>query len=133
MTPATEPLKAWRNARFAEEWVFTESGDSFDFTGYTGALEVRLYGAQAGSAKILLPNVTSEMQGVWIVNPSLGIIRVRIDQDELQSAYETLLGANEAGTPVPLVYDLRLTAPDGNEEIWLEGPFIINPGVTIGG
>lgn len=133
VTPAKEPLTALRNARFVEEWNFAgDDGLPFDFTGYTaGEMHVRLYGAQAGLPQIDLDNVTSDVEGVWIREPSDGIVRVRIDQTTLATAYAALLGDNELGSAVSLVYDLRLTGPDGAEEVWLEGAFIIEPGVTI--
>ena len=46
MTPANEPLTARRNARFVEEWTFKDGATPFNFTGYSGRLKVRLFGAQ---------------------------------------------------------------------------------------
>lgn len=131
MTPAIEPLTARRNARFDQEWEFTDNDDPFDLTGWTGAMQLRLYGAQPGSAKVDLGNVTSDAEGVWIREPTFGIVRVRIDQATLQSAYELLIGANEAGSAARLEYDLRMTTPTGAEEVWMAGEFILEAGVTI--
>ena len=136
MTPAREPLVARRNARFEEEWAFAEDdGTPIDLTGYTGEMQARLYGAQPGDPKIELGNVTSDVEGVWIREPSAGVVAVRIDQATLAAIFDALIGASlipdhEAGNAIPLVYDLRLTAPSGAEEVWMEGSFTIQPGVT---
>ena len=131
MTPGIEPLVAYRNGTFDEEWTFTDDdlAEPVDFTGWSGALHVRLYGA-ADSTVIALANVTSDIEGVWIREPSEGIVRVLIDRDTLTAAYDAMIGENEAGSSIAFVYDLRLTTPTGAEEIWMEGSFTIKPGVT---
>ena len=135
MTPANVTLTAWRNARFAEEYRFagpTSDGQApIDFTGWTGELEVRLYGAQPGDAIISLSNVASDIEGVWIIEPSAGAIQVSIERETLADAFTALGGPAEAGSNITLVYDLILTTPTGDPEIWMQGAFIFNPGVTI--
>lgn len=134
MRPATVALTAWRNARFVAEWHFTESDQAFDFTSYSDArLEVRQYGAQAGDAAISLGKVTSNIEGVRFLEPSQGVLRVQIDQATLEAAYDDLIGNNEAGSSLTLVYDLILTGPDNADEPWIEGAFTLKPGVTIDG
>lgn len=132
MTPATNPLTAWRNARFAEEWYFADDdGLPPPLTGYTGALQVRQYGAQSGDPVISLTNQTTDVEGVRILEPTGGVVRIVIDQETLEAAYDDLFGENEAGTAIVLAYDLVLTAPDGGKDVWSQGSFTINPGVTI--
>lgn len=132
MNPAIVPLEAWRNARFGEEYYFTDdAGASVDFTAYTAKLQVRQYGAQAGAAIIDLANVGTDVEGVRILEPALGIIRVRIDEATLTAAYAALIGGNEAGSAIALVYDLIVTPPGAGDQPWMQGSFTINPGVTI--
>lgn len=129
-------LRAWRNARFAEEQQYVESGLPFDFTAYTDGdalLEVRQYGAQAGDAVISIGKVTSEAEGVRFLEPGAGILKLRIDQATLAAAWDDLGGGPETGDPIALVYDLRLTGPDDAEELWLQGNFTLYPGVSIDG
>lgn len=136
MTPARLPLTTWRNGRFVEELPFT--GPIFggveapvDFTGWQARMQIRLYGAAAGDPIITLLNVTSDVQGVWIIEPSQGIIRVRVDQETLAAAWAAVGGSVEPGEPIKLKYDLLLTPPTGGGEPWAEGDFIITPGVTM--
>lgn len=131
MIPETVPLRVWRNARHIEEFTFTVDGSPYDLTGWSGALQVRLYGAAAGPALLSLSNVTTDVEGVWIVEPTEGIVRVRIDEATLTALWTTLGGPAEAGDSITLVYDLVMTPPAGGDEVWAEGKFIIEPGVTV--
>lgn len=131
MTPATVPITVWRNARYIEEFPFEIDGEPYDLTSWSAALQVRLYGAAGGSALISLANVTSDTQGVWIIEPSEGIVRVRVDEATLSTLWTTLGGPAEAGDPITLAYDLVMTPPAGGDEVWMQGDFIIQPGVTV--
>lgn len=130
--PATVPVRAWRNATWGEEWQFTDdAGDPVSLVGYSARAQVRLYGAQAGDAVIDLLPVTSAVQGVWISDPLNGRVQIRADQDSLQSAYEALMGDTEPGASIMLTWDLLMTLPGGDREVWAQGAFEINPGVTV--
>lgn len=131
MIPATVPIRAWRNARYVEEFPFTIDDEPYVLTGWSGAMQVRLYGAADGAALINLANVTSDTQGVWIIEPAEGIVRVRIDEATLTALWTTLGGPAEAGEAITLTYDLVMTPPAGGDEVWMQGPFTIEPGVTV--
>lgn len=131
MIPATEPLIGRRNARLAEEWQFTHDGAPVDLTGCTARLQLRLYGAQPGGAVVTLPSVTDPVEGVWVREPAAGIICLIADPATLRAAYERLAGGVEPGRAVRLAYDLLVTLPGGADEVWVEGVFTLNPGVTL--
>lgn len=131
MIPAIVPITAWRNARYVEEFTFSDDGVAIDLTGYAAGMQVRLYGGTPGSALIDLPNVASDIEGAWIIEPAEGIVAVRIEAATLQGVWDSLGGPEQGGDPIVLVYDLVLTAPDGAAEVWAEGPFTIKPGVTL--
>jgi hypothetical protein len=124
------PITAWRNARYIEEFPFTVDGVAFDFTSWSGAMQVRLYGAAAGDPLITLTSQATDAEGVWIIEPSQGIVRVRIDEETLTALWTSLGGPTEAGDPIVLSYDLVLTPPGGGDEVWAYGTFTIQPGVT---
>ncbi|HEY1605629.1 MAG TPA: hypothetical protein VGF77_08510 [Allosphingosinicella sp.] len=129
MTPADEPITAYRNAPFAEAFqVVDDDGSAMDFTGYAGAMQVRLYGGQAGSAQISLSTVTDSSQGIRFDADSLFI---QVDEATLATVYDGLVGSNERPWTAELVYDLVLTPPGSLQEIWIEGDFLIAPGVTV--
>lgn len=132
MTPIQETLVAWRNARFAEEWPFKKEDDTpIDLTGYRGAMHVRDFAGAPGAPRIAADTVLSDVQGVWIREPAAGIVQVRIDEAALAAAYDAVAGDGIAGTARHFEYDLRLTAADGTQEVWLAGEFIIQAGVTL--
>lgn len=131
MTPANVPITVWRNARYAEEFPFTLDGAAYDLTSWTAKLQVRLYGATAGGALLDLANVTTDVEGVWIIEPAEGLVRVRIEEATLVALWTSLGGNSEPNAPITLSYDLVLTTPDGDDEVWTYGDFIIMPGVTL--
>lgn len=131
MIPATVQIAVWRNARYAEEFEFKIDGEPYDLTGWAGSLQVRLYGAQPGSAVITLANVGSNIEGVWINDPTLGCLQVRIDEATIAAAWTAIGGGAEAGEAARLKYDLVMTPPGGGDEVWIQGDFIIEPGVTV--
>lgn len=132
MEPETLPLVARRNVPFIEEYAFTEDGEPFGLTGYTGTMQVRLYGAQAGDAQIALINVGVDLtEGVWISDPAGGIVQIFIYEGTLQTVYDALILGVDGGSDVELVYDLILTDSGGFQQTFLEGPFTIKPGVTV--
>lgn len=133
MTPANVPITVWRNADYAETWVIAESFDAsgdavnpVDLTGYTLALQVRLYGLAGGAALISLATVTTAVQGIRIVEATGGQIEIRITDATL----ETLPASGKAGAAVTFAYDLVLTDPTGLEQVYASGDFIVLPGVT---
>ncbi|MGK2908565.1 MAG: hypothetical protein ACSLE1_01975 [Sphingobium sp.] len=134
--PAKFALRGRRNAFFGQEWQFTadtELGavEPVDLTGHTAFLQLRLYGAQPGSAKVNLPSVSSNIEGVWIIAPTEGRIQVYATEASMAAAYTALSGGVEAGANIRLQYDLVIRDPMGWDDVWVEGDFTINPGVTV--
>lgn len=131
MTPARDvDITCWNNGFYSESFTFDDGAAPIDLTGYAGKLQVRLYGAQPGAAVISLASVTSAVEGVWIAEPAQGVVEVRIEEATLASAYAALSAGLEAGAALMLAYDLVLTNPAGDDEVWATGEFIINAGVT---
>jgi hypothetical protein len=135
MTPANVPIEVRRNGDYAETWVvaddqgYDENGDAVspqDLTGWTLAMQVRLYGLAGGSSLITLATVTTAVQGLRIVEATAGQIEARITDATL----EALPVSGKAGESVTFKYDLLLTDPTGLEQVYAEGDFIVYPGVT---
>lgn len=133
MTPANIPIDVWRNADYAETWIVAESFDASgvatgvqDLTGWTAALQVRLYGLAGGSALISLTTVTTAIEGIRLIDPTAGQMEIRITDATL----ETLPASGKAGASVTFSYDLLLTDPTGLEQSYAYGDFIVQPGVT---
>lgn len=133
MTPANIPIEVWRNGDYAETWVVASSftaegvaGSPQDLTGYSLALQVRLYGLAAGSSLFTLATVTTAVQGIRITEASGGQIEIRITDTTL----ETLPVSGKAGQAITFAYDLLLTDPTGLEQVYAYGDFTVYPGVT---
>jgi hypothetical protein len=125
LIPAKMPIEAWHNAGYSEEWQFVDETDaSVDLTGYSVSAQVRMYGAQPGAPTI---NLT----GITISDALLGCIALTIDEATMTSAYAAHSASVAPGDPVHLVWDLHVTPTGGAPtEIWLQGEFKINAGVT---
>jgi len=133
MTPANVPITVWRNADYAATWVVAESFDAGgsavgvqDLTGWSAALQVRLYGLAGGAPLIDLGTVATAVEGIRLVEPTAGQIEVRITDATLES----LPTSGKAGATVTFSYDLLLTDPTGLEQAYAYGDFIVKPGVT---
>lgn len=123
-------LKGWRNVPFPRDVVaFVVDGEPVDLTGFSFALDVRLIPGE-GDALISLDSTSSTSEnGVRIASASEGEIVIQIDQASMQAAYES--ADVKAGYPAKFYYDLLADDEDGFRQVWVEGNFVINPGVTI--
>lgn len=130
--PVTRDLTFWRNDDFTEEWPFTDGtseddvGDAIDLTGWSAAMDVRLYAGASGAALLSLATVTTDIQGLRFVDPVNGVIAVRI-QD---TALNALAPVGRTGKPAILYYDLVLTDPAGDRHNVAGGKFTVYPKVT---
>lgn len=123
-SPARLNLSARRNAPFAQTFNYAaDDGSPLDFTVGTARMQVRLYGAQAGSALIDLQGVgTALTEGLLL---EVGSVTAFIDEATLK-----MLPAGKPGQPVALEYDLIIDLPVRVEEVWQQGDFTVKPGVT---
>lgn len=131
MTAASSyEISAARNVPWAREFEFSDpAGEPFDFTGWTAALQVRLYEGALGAALISLSTASnSSAEGVHFFADDPGRLQVLIKEASLNS----LPGLHEveAGAPQRFFYDLVLTDPSGFEQCFMEGAFVVRPGVT---
>lgn len=131
MTPAREDLRAYRWAPMVELFPF----EGLDMTGAVFAMEVRLYPDAPGAALVTLGNAVSNAQGVsldveWDADLPTSIVQVRINETTLEGLLPFPGNGTEPGSDVRLSYDLQITMPDFGKRRWVEGAFIIVPGVT---
>jgi len=123
-------INAARNAPWARELTFTDCQQlPIDFTGWTGILQVRLYEGAPGTALISLGMAdNSSSEGLYFFPGDPGHMQIMI----AEAALNALPGLHEpeAGAPQRFFYDMVLTDPDGFEQRFMEGPFIVQPGVS---
>ena len=131
MKPAREDLRAYRWAPMVELFPF----EGLDMTGATFAMEVRLSPDAPGDALVSLGNAVSNAQGIsldveWDGVLPTSIVQVRINETTLEGLLPFPANGTEPGEEVRLAYDLHITMPDFGKRRWVEGVFIIVPGVT---
>lgn len=128
MTPANVPLTLRRNVNYGESFEATDDyGLPIDFTGFTGELEVRLYGKQPGDALLTIGTVATPIEGLLFTATA---IEVRIDSASIDGLPGGPDDGQEPGDPSSFVYDLLLTPPGGSADVWFEGSVTVLPGVT---
>lgn len=132
-TPVTLDLSVWRNADYVEEWTFTDGtseanpGDPIDLTGWSAAMDIRLYPGASGSALISLATVTTDIQGIRFTDPTDGIVTIRIQDTAINGLPND---ADRPDGPITLYYDLVLTDPTGDRHNYAGGKFTVYPKVT---
>ncbi|NWK98678.1 hypothetical protein DM806_24045 [Sphingobium lactosutens] len=131
MDVSTVPLQAARNMPLREEYGFLGEDDApFDLTDATLKMEIRLYGAQPGDALVTLNVVTTDAQGIRILDVTGGLIRISIDQTTLAAMPGGPTGGALPNQPDPFFYDLIITRLAPAEALAMAGPFTLFPGVT---
>lgn len=124
-TPAAVDLPLRRNTPYNEEYQFAApDGSLVDFTGYTAAVQIRIYGGQPGPALLSLGTVVDDSEGLRLLD--INTWRIRIDEASLAD----LPGADEAGDAVRFEWDWVFTDQAGVESAWMEGAAVLKPGVT---
>lgn len=131
MMPAQEDLRVYRWAPVVEAFPF----EGLDMSGATFALEVRLYRDAPGISLLSLGNAASNAQGISLTieedeDVPTSVVQVRINETTLERLLPFPGNGLEPGEEVRLSYDLQITMPDFGKRRWVEGAFIIVPGVT---
>jgi hypothetical protein len=123
--PRREPLRARRNTPFYHVFSVTDAaGAPLAMTGYSAAMQVRLYGMQPGGPLLDLLTVDTELTHGLTLSGS----DVTAYGERLELAF--LPAAPIAGRDVRFHYDLTLTAPDGFSWVEKWGAFDLADGVT---
>lgn len=132
MRARTVHLEGWGNVPYpAEELSFDVDGDAVDLTGKTFALDVR---AVAGEGEPLISlDSTDSASANGIRQSSATDIIIQIDQLTMKAAWEAAFeaGLMDPGKNARLTYDLLVEDEDGFAQVWIEGEFIIKPGVAL--
>lgn len=118
MKPANLDLIARRNAPFAQVFTF-----SADLTGAVAKMQIRLYGAAPNLALIELEDgAEGFVDGLQIGDET---ITAFITEETLE-----LLPRTAPGETDDFVYDLTVLLPGDVDQVWMQGDFMVKPGVT---
>lgn len=119
------PIRARRNAPWADEWTYTaeDSVSPFDFGGATAWMEIRQYGAQPGDALARLELVATPLtEGLRF---GAGAILPYVSE----STHRLLPGDGQS--EVRFAYDVMVQLPGRVAARWRHGIYIVAPGRTF--
>lgn len=129
MDAARQDFEAFTNSDFSEEWTFSVTGvTGFNITYHSFKMELQT--APGTAALVTLVNVSTPIQGFYLVEPVNGYVQVRIDKEALNTLFTSLNPSVFVGNSVRLYYDLVVTLPNGDEEVWLCGHMTVTKGIT---
>jgi hypothetical protein len=132
MTPGTLPLTVQRGTPY----VYRIDFPNYDLTDAGLSAQVRLYRDQPGAPLINLTNAQPLAQGlsVEVFTDAEGVptstLQIRINETTIEGLLPFPQNGLEPADPVKLAWDLHLTISPNGKRRWIEGPFIISPGVT---
>lgn len=128
ITPGTLDLVAYRWTPY----VYTIDFEGVDFSAATMLSHVRLRRDAPGSPIISLANASPSSEGLSVSVVTTGgvptsTIQIRINETTLEGI---LLNAGVPGEDVVLSWDIHITGGGYPKSRFLEGRFVIKPGVT---
>lgn len=106
-----------------------------DLTAATFKLQVRQYGDAAGDPLISLQNAAAPAEGmsatvVGTGDDTVSTLEIRIAEATLETLLPLSTSGLEPGENLSLVWDLPITTAELGKVRWLEGAFVLHPGVT---
>ena len=115
--PARQDLTARRNDNpFRARLRLRDENGIVDLTSFTGVCHIRLRPGASGSP-LIAATVACSIDGMDIT----------ITKSQLASLPQPA----EAGGDAEFSYDVLLTPSGGDQNVWVEGDFILKPGVTV--
>lgn len=127
MIPARLDFPCRTNADYTEEFSASAGGIPVDLTGYSAVLTARLN--VTDDVLFTLTTITSDIEGLYFIEPANGIVSIRVDRGTLSAAYDAVVTYAQAGNGVNIIHDVKFTAPNGDVEVWFEGVITIKKGV----
>ena len=114
-----------QNETFRSILVITDAatGLPIDLTGVDLAADFKKPGDAADSPTISLATVTSDIQGLWIVDAINGVVWVKITQTTLKDITFTT-------GELDLTYDLKATLTNSDLIVFCEGVLHLVTGIT---
>ena len=135
MERPTQPGRLDLHAYRWTPFVFSIAFDGVDLTAAGLKADIRLYPDAPGDPLISLANAASPAQGMSIAvdlsaAAPVSVVEIRIGEATLEALLPFASNGTEPGKPVTLAWDLHITLSPIGKVRWLEGQFILHPGVT---
>ncbi len=124
-SPSNSDIPVSKNAPFpSEEWSV-----ALDLTDQRILMQVRLYDGAADPPLIDLSSDDSSGDYIDIITIDTAKPETVFRPIVRQVTHEALPGPGKAGASTTFYYDLRI-GPDGEEEVYAYGQYIVRTGVT---
>lgn len=120
------------NSDYTEELSFQVGDTYFDLTGHSFEAQIRLSPSSATVLQTLSTVSAPSEQGFFLYDPASGGLQIRIDWQAIKAMFEAAYPDHLIGDSVSLYYDLLVTLPGGDREVWTFGYINIVKGVTNG-
>lgn len=131
MDAARLDFEASTNADFSEEWFLTVDGvTGINLTGHSFKIQFRV--APDSAVVFELDTVASAIEGVFPVEPLGGFVQPRISTETLKTSFDDLNPSVFVGNYLRLYYDLVVTLPNTDDEVWYFGYMNVRKGITNG-
>lgn len=128
-TPLRVDFETWTNGDYSEEFTLRVNSVVIELTGHSFEINAKL-SPSLSTTLFSLNTVSSEVEGLYPVEPGAGKIQIRIDRATLATAFTAAAEAGIQGDRVSIVYDMVVTLPSDSNEVWFYGFININRGIT---
>jgi hypothetical protein len=128
-TPLRVDFETWTNGDYTEEFTLRVNSVVIELTGHSFEINAKL-SPSLSTTVFSLNTVSSEVEGLYPVEPGAGKIQIRIDRATLTTAFTAAAEAGIQGDRVSIVYDMVVTLPSDSNEVWFYGFININRGIT---
>jgi hypothetical protein len=132
MIPARLDFECRNNADYVEELPFQDDGVGVDLMHHTFTIVVKTSVTTDTVLKTFSTVATELLEGIFLIEPRDGFIQVRFEKESLDTMFSTVEPSLLVGDVIALPYDMQVTLPTGDVEVWLFGFFNLHKGITNG-
>lgn len=132
MRPLRFDFPVTTNSDYTEELSFQVRDTYLDIGGHSFLAQIRS-APDAAAVLATLTTVTGPgQQGFYPIEPASGALQVRILWETVKALFLSVYPGRLIGDAVSLYYDLVVTLPTGDQEVWLFGYLNVSKGITNG-
>lgn len=132
MQPLRFDFPVITNSDYVEELSFQVRDTYLDITGHSFLVQLRLT-PNGSTVFATLGTVGSPTaQGLYPIEPTYGGLQIRVPWETIKAAFQAAYPNRLVGDAASLYYDLLVTLPGGDQEVWLFGYFHLTKGITNG-
>lgn len=120
------------NSDYTEELSFQVRDTYLDITGHSFLAQIRVSSTASEIIATLATVAGPDLQGLYPIEPTFGALQVRISWEAIKAMFLAAYPNHLIGDAASLYYDLLVTLPSGDQEVWLFGYLNVSKGITNG-